>query len=569
MRKRLVLRIWMMGILIIFIILLLIVRLYFLQVVDGSTYQLEAEHQYVNTKVGVYDRGSIFMLQRDGGKLANATVRSRYVLAIDPRYIKDSAEVYTKLSAIVEIDKLDYDKKVAKSDDPYEALVKDLSADIADIIRDLSIDGVVLTQERVRYYPGGALGSHILGFVAFDENDKKAGRYGLERYYEDVLKRDSSNLYVNFFAELFTNISDAARGGKGREGNIILTIDPDLQVFVEDEILKTKEQWSSKMTTAIVMNPQTGEILAMAATPDFDLNNIRKVRGVSFANPNVSSIYEMGSIIKVLTMAVGLDTGVISKETTYNDPGSLTLNGATIHNYDGKARGVVPMQEILSQSLNTGVAFIADRVGKDNMTEYFLERLDFGEETGIDLPAEAVGMVDSLKSNRNLAFATASFGQGIALTPIATLRALSSVANGGYLVQPHLVKRIEYKTGIEKNFDYSDQRIKVLKPETSETVSQMLTEVVDDVLDGGKVRLEHHSLSAKTGTAQLATVGGYREDAFLHTFFGYGPSYDAKFTILLLNLEPVGAKYASQTLTEPFINISKFLINHLEIAPDR
>ncbi len=568
MRKKLIVRIWVMGSVLVFVILLLVVRLYLLQVVGGDAYRLEAEHQYVNTTSGIYDRGNIFMQQHRGGKIANATVRSAFVLAIDPRHIEESEGTYEKLSEVVSIDKDDYIYKVEKKNDPYEVLVKDLNAEQAEEIRLLELSGVVLTRERERYYPGGGMSSHILGFVGFDENNERVGRYGLERYYEDVLVRDSSHLYVNFFAELFTNLSELANDG-GKEGDIVLTIDPDIQVFVEDEIAKTKKEWDSKMTAAIVMDPSTGEILAMAVTPKFDLNNFKDARGISFANPLVSGVYEMGSIVKVLTMAIGLDTGAVSKDTTYNDKGSLTLNGATIHNYDGKARGVVPMQEVLSQSLNTGVAFIAERVGHKKMREYFIDRLMLGEETGIDLPAEAVGMVSNLESEREIEFATASFGQGVAFTPIATVRALAAVANGGYMVQPHIVKRIEYSTGITKEFDYSDQKERVFKPETAETIAQMLTEIVDEVLAGGEHKMEHYSLGVKTGTAQLATAGGYRDDAYLHTYIGYGPSYNAEFIVLLMNLEPVGAKYASQTLTDPFINISKFLINHLDIAPDR
>jgi cell division protein FtsI/penicillin-binding protein 2 len=304
-------------------------------------------------------------------------------------------------------------------------------------------------------------------------------------------------------------------------------------------------------------------------TPKFDLNNFNKASGVSFSNPLVSGVYEMGSIVKVLTMAIGLDTGAVTKNTTYNDKGHITLNGATIHNYDNRGRGVVPMQEVLSQSLNTGVAFIANRVGHNKMRAYFIDRLSLGEETGIDLPAEAVGMVKNLESPRELEFATASFGQGVAFTPIATIRALAAVANGGYMVQPHIVKRIEYNTGLTKEFDYSDQKRRVFKKETTDTIAQMLTKVVDEVLAGGRHKMKHYSVGIKTGTAQLAANGGYRKDKYLHTFFGYGPSYDAKFIVLLMNLEPVGAKYASQTLTDPFVNISKFLINHMDIAPDR
>ncbi len=568
MRKRLIIRIWIIIAGLVLVMLLLLARLYFLQIVNVSAYRLEARHQYITTTNGVYDRGNIFMQDKNGNKIAAATMRSKFVLAIDPSKIKDPDNIYNKLNGIVSIDRDLYNKRVSKKEDPYEVILKGVSELDADKIRDLHLKNVILSSERERYYPGGKLGAQILGFVGFDENNNKVGRYGLERYYEDVLVRDSSKLYVNFFAELFTNISEVINNGD-KEGDIVLTIDPDLQIFVEKELENTKKKWHSKMTSAIVMDPKTGEVLAMAVNPTFDLNNFRDTRGVSFANPLVSGVYEMGSIVKVLTMAVGLDTGVIKEGTTYNDKGRLELNGYTIHNYDNRGRGVVPMQEVLSQSLNTGAAFIARKVGHKKMREYFIDKLQLGEETGIDLPAETVGMVKNLKNERELAFATASFGQGVAFTPIATIRALGAIANGGYLVQPHIVKSIEYNTGRKKTFDYSDQRVQVFKKETSDIVAKMLTKVVDEVLAGGKYKMKNYSLGIKTGTAQLSTVGGYRDDAYLHTFMGYGPSYDARFIILLMNLEPKGAKYASQTLTDPFVHISRFLINHLDIPPDR
>ncbi len=568
MRKILIIRIWIIIILLSCITLLLIWRLYSLQIVHANAYKLEATHQYINTKEGIFDRGNIFMIHKNGSKIGSATVRSRTILAIDPRKVKDAQILYSALNNIVEIDKEDYERKVAKTNDPYEVLLKDLDDNITKELENIELPGIILSKKRKRYYPGNSMASHVLGFVGFDKNNNKVGRYGLERYYNDILQRESSNLYVNFFAELFTNISEVVNPGSN-EGDIILTIDPDIQVFVEEQIKKTQKQWDSKMTGAIVMNPQNGEVLAMAVSPAFDLNNFNNVQGVRFDNPLVSGVYEMGSIVKIITMAIGLDTGVITKDTTYNDKGSITLNGATIHNYDNKGRGVVPMQEVLSQSLNTGVAFIANRAGHDKMREYFIDRLKLGEETGIDLPAEAVGMIKNLESPRELEFATASFGQGVAFTPIATIRALSSIANGGYMVQPHIVKRIEYIDGRKKDFDYSDQKERVFKKETTDIVSQMLTKIVDEVLAGGKDKMEHYSIGVKTGTAQLAIKGGYSEDKYLHTFVGYGPSYDAQFIVLLMNLEPVGAKYASETLTEPFVNISKFLINHLDIPPDR
>ncbi len=273
-------------------------------------------------------------------------------------------------------------------------------------------------------------------------------------------------------------------------------------------------------------------------------------------------------------MAAGIDSGVITPDSTYNDTGCITVDTKKICNYDLKARGVIPMQQILSQSLNLGVSYIATKMGPTKMREYFINRYALGEKTGIDLPAEQEGLINNIEkssqSQGQVEFDTASFGQGIALTPIETIRALATLANGGKLVVPHLVKSIQYDSGITKTKTYPEPK-QVLKPETTLAVSRMLTEVVDTKLANGKVKMEHYSIAAKTGTAQIANPagGGYYSNQYLHSYFGYLPSYNARFVIFLFAFKPVGAPYASETWSDPFINLTRFLINYYELPPDR
>ena len=226
------------------------------------------------------------------------------------------------------------------------------------------------------------------------------------------------------------------------------------------------------------------------------------------------------------------------------------------------------MQRVLGESLNVGMAFVTRRLGNDSLTRYF-KAFGLGEETGIDLPGEIPGLMSNLGSPRDVEHVTASFGQGIAVTPISTIRALSALGNGGVLPNPHLVRRIDYVSGVSKTPSYSSEN-QVISNKASETITRMLVEVVDTSLLGGTVKLPHYSIAAKTGTAQIPSPdGGYYKDRYLHSFFGYFPAYNPRFIVFLFTVYPKGAQYASHTLTYPFMDLVKFLIHYYDIAPDR
>ena len=555
---------------IIFLSLILVTKLFLVQVVRGDAYSESADRQYSTSGGDIYERGTIFFEGKDGQLIAAATQTTGFKVAIEPGKITDAEVVYKKINDIVPIDYADFVVKASKLSDPYEEIAHYLSKEKADALSALKLTGVKIFKEKWRFYPGGSLASHMLGLVGYKDSEL-GGRYGLERAYDEELKRESKDLYVNFFAEVFSDINRTLFSDKVKEGNLVTTIEPTVQSFLEKKLKEVKDKYQADAIGGIIMDPTDGSIYAMSAMPDFNPNDFSQIKKVStFSNPLVENVLEFGSVMKPLVVASALDAGVVTAETTYNDQGSVIVEKKEIFNFDKKARGVVSMQEVLNQSLNTGMVFMEQKLGKQRLRDYLLS---FGikDKTGIDLPNETSGLVSNiLNSPREIEYANAAFGQGIALTPIELIRALASLGNGGNLVVPHVVKEIKYSDGSSKKMTYPTSRTKITK-QSSEEITRMLVTLMDKAIKGGNGKLEHFSVAVKTGTAQVADSenGGYYKDRNNHSFFGYFPAYEPKFIVLLYAINPKGVPYAANTWADPFLDITKFLLNYYEVAPDR
>jgi cell division protein FtsI/penicillin-binding protein 2 len=329
--------------------------------------------------------------------------------------------------------------------------------------------------------------------------------------------------------------------------------------------------YTPRLAGGIIMDPHTGDIVAIASRPAFDPNTYNTVSDPSvYTNQLVEGRYELGSIMKALTMAAGIDSGAVTPATTYDDTGCIHPSGKTVCNYDLKARGVIPMQQILNQSLNVGASFVADTMGYPTFTKY-MHAYGFGEKTGVDLPDEVTGDLSTLGDGTgpNVNYDTASFGQGVSVSPIEMIRALSALANNGVLPSPHVVTGVRFESGITRSITATSGP-RVLSTTTVQTVTNMLVTVYDNALLNGAIKQEHYSIAAKTGTAQIAIPGaGYSPDKYLHSFFGYFPAHDPKFIVFLFAVEPHGVEYASASLAPPFDDIARFLINYYNIPPDR
>lgn len=539
-----------------------------LQVVESDVYQEKAERQYSSTAKNIFTRGTIYFRNKDGTLVSAATLKSGSIITLNPQILKNPEEAYDRLVPILPVDHDVFMARALKANDPYEEIAVRQTTELGKEVDDLKIVGLKSVKDRWRFYPGGKTAAHVIGIMGY-KGDDFAGRYGLERSFQNNLARDDGS-YTNFFAQIFQGIKKANATTSAEEADIVTTIEPTTQAYLETVLASTSEKWNAALVGGIIMDPTTGEVLAMESYPTFDPNHPELEKNpLIFSNPLVENVYEMGSIIKPLTVSAGIDAGVITASSTYYDSGSIWVSGKKISNFDGKARGTASIQDLLSQSLNVGAAHVETLLGNKRFAEYMF-KFGVGDKTGIELPNEAKNLVDNLKTNIDVNFATASFGQGLALTPISAIRALATMANGGILVNPHVVKSVNYKLGWSKDtkIDYSKR---VISRETSEQMARLLTYSYDNVLSQGANKIPNYSVAVKTGTAQVAKQNGrgYEEDKILHSFVGYFPSYNPRFIIFLFMVDPKGAKYGSETLTAPFSEVVRFLINYYEVPPDR
>ena len=462
-----------------------------------------------------------------------------------PKEIEDYKETAHQLTPILDISVEELEKKLSKSDNLYQLLIKKAPAELIIRVNNLKIKGIYTTFETDRLYPFNSLMSHVLGFTASSEDSEgEVGQYGLERFYEKTLSGQEGN-------------GEDGKITEGKAGkDLILTIDSNIQKEAQKilDSLITKQE--AKGGTIIVQEPQTGKILAMESQPSFNPNEYGKFTLESFLNPSVQAIYEPGSVFKVITMAAGIDSGKITPETAFNDTGILKVSGREIKNWDLKAHGRVTMTNVLEKSINTGAAFAEKATGHSIFRNY-LEKFGFSEKTGADLPGELGGNLNRLKERApEVAFATASFGQGVAITPLELINAFSAIANGGRLLRPYL------------NSELGSKEIRrVISEKSAKEVTTMMVSALDKAEIG---QIKSYALAGKTGTAQIPDFenGGYT-DKVINTYIGFGPTNNSKFVILIKLDDPKGAPLAGTTVVPAFRELAQFILTYYNLPPDR
>lgn len=406
----------------------------------------------------------------------------------------------------------------------------------------------------VRFYPEGALAAHVLGFV----NAEPRGCYGVEEYYQQDLHRQSVPM---------EKLGSAAWSDiQASDTTLILTIDRYAQRIAEEELDAAIKQTGAKAGQVIVMIPQTGEILAMASRPTYHPAEFLQSPPETWVNPAISEAYEPGSVFKLITYGAALDSQTITPNELFYDPGVIEIGGRKIYNWDRLGHGTVDITEALGESLNVVAAAISQRMGKERFYLY-IRKFGFGQRTEIDLMGEALGIVktpnDPLYSQSDLG--TNSFGQGISVTPIQMVSAIASIANGGYLMSPQVVKRKIVAGQIVELHPRAIRR--TVSSQTAETLTSLLVRVVAEYVP--QARVPGYSIAGKTGTAQIPIGGTYLPTDYIASFVGYGPATDPQLVILVKLDRPQTVKSGAGAAAPVFQRIASRLFKHFAIPPDR
>jgi cell division protein FtsI (penicillin-binding protein 3) len=497
-----------------------------------------------------------FIYDRDGEPLAVNTLE--YRIGISPNLVAESERrrTATELASILGLDELET-YELLQSDESWVLLAPRVDAEVWQQLETLDLSGI--TNDRIprRTYPQGTLASQIIGFVGGDLQ----GYYGIEGYYQDQLAGQVRE-------EQISNIPfDVPQNQEADHGtDIVLTIDRDVQFIAERELLQALAETGATSGTIIIMNPRNGDILAVANSPSFDPNAYFDVPDAAILrNPAIGEQYEPGSVMKVITMAAGLESGIITPQDHYVDQGRLEVGGVIVENWDRASHGDLDMTQILVQSLNVGAATISTRMGPTIFYTRFTD-FGFGRLTGVDLEGEAAGTMyipgDPDWSESQLG--TNSFGQGIAVTPLQMLTAVSAIANDGLMMRPRVVYQL-----IDGDQVITAQPSTLGRPISAETASIVTEMMVATVRDGvDQASVAGYTIAGKSGTAEIPTPIGYENNAWIMSFVGFLPADDPQVSIIIKLDRPTSGRWASGVVAPIFQRLCERLVIQLEIPTD-
>jgi cell division protein FtsI/penicillin-binding protein 2 len=551
----------------------IVLRLANFQIMQYGLYSLYASDQHELAAKLFPTRGQIFVRDKaDGALHPLATNRLSWQVYAVPKEMKDPVAVAHTLSAALSLPDADLVSKLTKRpDDPYEPLAKDVNPDIVDALKAQNFPGVGFVNSDARLYPEKGMGGQLIGFVQADANNGGVGKYGIEGSQDRILAGTAGNIVAEKdaggrrLAIGQTFLQEAVNGS-----DIVLTVDRTIQYKACDVIMRAVQNHQADGGSLIVIDPQTGAVLAMCSSPDFDPTDYGKIKDLSqLNNPVTLNAYEPGSVFKGVTMAAGLDTGKVLPKTTYVDTGVEEIDDFKIKNSDGLAHGLQTMTQVLDESLNTGTIFVQRQLGKDPFRAY-VEAFGFGKKTGVELSPESKGDISSLSRKGSVFAATASFGQGITVTPIQLIAAYGALANGGKLMRPYIIDEIIHPDGTREHVK-PHEISRPISLRASRLISGMLVSVVENG-HGKRAGVPGYYVAGKTGTAQVARTDGavgYQKDVTIGSFAGYAPASDPKFVMLVKIDHPRDVQWAESSAAPVFGEMARFLLTYFRVPPER
>lgn len=526
-------------------------RAVFLQTVSADVLTEMADEQHVQQVQLPARRGTIF--DRNGNELAVG--QEKKTIFANPRQIEDPLAVAAQLAPVLKLDQSVLLEKLSRQDSGFEYLVRKVDPETAATVEALNIPSIGFLSEEKRIYPQGHLAAQVIGFAGTDNvglagmelqlNDKLEGIGGRQRVVTDAGGNQIEML----------SMEEGARGQ-----DVHLTIDNPIQYETEKVLSETVDKWEARGAMAIVMNPRTGEIYAMANVPTMDANAFDTTPEDRRNNGAVTDAYEPGSVFKAVTAASGLEDGVVVPGQTFYLPPTLEFGGYTIEDAYDRGEVTWDLGQILEHSSNIGTVTVAMRVGAERLN-YWISEFGFGQPTGVDFPGEGLGIVESEEHWSESSIGNIPIGQGISVTPIQLAGAYATIANGGVRVQPHLVQRVGEEVVSPAPGD------RVISEATAEHLAYYLTRVVDG--EGAPLaQIEGYSVAGKTGTAQKPTAdGGYTDGIYVGTFAGYMPADDPELLVIVIVDEPNNGGGGSTVAAPAFKRIAEFSLSRLRIAP--
>lgn len=540
---------------------LLVIRLFYWQVIRSPSLRLAAASQYNISFPLPSQRGSIIASDNKSLVLNQLS----YLVFAEPKKINLVSEFSEKVAPILGKDVKDLNVLLGDNNRVWVPVGHKVEAFRVDQLKSLRLSGLGFEKEPRRYYPESSMAAHLVGFVGSDENGKDTGYFGLEGFYNRELSGKDGGLAIEKDVRgepILVGETHRVEPEDGR--SLVLWLDRTVQRIVERRLFEGVSRYGAKTGSVVVMDPKTGGILAMASSPSYDPLNFSEYPREFYKNPVVASSFEPGSTFKVLIMGAAIDRGLVTPLTMADEPGPIQVGEYFIRTWDDKYRGQISMMDTLVHSSNIGMVYVEKKLGRVGMLKT-LHNFGFGEPTGIDLQEEAAANLREDSEWKEIDLATASFGQGIAVTPIQMIRGVAAIANGGTLVVPRVVKEIRDMTGKTITMKPGKTRT-VLSPSSARIVTEMMIAAVDQG-EAKWAKPKGYRIAGKTGTAQIPVAGHYDATKTIASFVGFAPADDPKFIILVTLGEPSSSPWGSETAAPLFFAIAKDLFVYYGILP--